>query len=129
MNAYTLMDGRLTADPEVVELRGDKKLTKLRLADNQPGKKDPNRPARFVTAKLFGAQGEAAARLSKGDTISATGQLAIEAYDAKDGTRKSQDVMMVDRFRVLSSDSFFAERGETKTKDGDPGDPAEDLFA
>lgn len=112
MNNYTIFDARLVADAEKVDLKSDKTLTKCRVADNNVGKKDDSRPARFVSCKAFGAQAEAMAKLSKGDVITVSGQLQIEAYDAKDGTKKQQDVLMVNSFRVHKSETFFGEKKE-----------------
>jgi single-stranded DNA-binding protein len=125
MNTYIIHDARLVAEPKVITLKDNKVLTKVRLADNPPGKKDDKRPARFVTAKSFGKQGEALAKLSKGDVISVSGDLAIEAYQDKEGNTKTEDVLILGKFRVQKSESFFAE-GNTKP---DPEDASlDDLF-
>lgn len=128
MNNYTILDARLVGEPKSVKLRDGKSLVKVRVADNPPGKRDDKRPARFVTCKSFGKQGEALARLSKGDVISVHGALGIEKYEQKDGTEGTDDVMIVQGFRVQKSESFFAE-GEAKTKEPDPdGESLDDLF-
>jgi len=110
VNSYDLMDGRAVANAELITLKDGKKLGKVRLADNPAGKKDDKRPARFLTAKAFGTQGEALSRLSQGDVISAVGELILEKYTDKDGNERTADVLMISKFRVHKSESFFAKK-------------------
>lgn len=124
MNTTTILDARVVQEPKVISLKEGKSLTKLRLADNPPGKKDDKRPARFVTGKSFGKQGEALAKLSKGDVIAVSGSLQIEEYEKKDGTKATDDVLMIDRFRVVKSESFYGD-GPAKPKEDESLD---DLF-
>lgn len=114
MNTYIVHDGRLVADPETIVLKDGKYLIKVRIADNQVGKKDDKRPARFVTLKGFGVQGEQLSKLSKGDVISVVGSLTLEAFEDKTGVKRTADVMVVDKFRVQQSKSFFGDAPKGK---------------
>lgn len=122
MNVKVILDARVVADPERVSLKSGKALTKVRLADNPPGKPDKSRPAKFVTGKAFGAQADAIARLSKGDVITVVGNEVLEAYTAKDGTEKTAEVLNIQSFRVQKSETFFGEKTEKTEEPGSDDD-------
>ncbi len=121
MNSYVILNARLVADPQTFEF-GDQKMTELRVADNPMRRKlkdGSDAPARFVTCKVWGKQAETAAKLLKGDIIAPSGELGLEHYKAKDGTEKSKDVLHVNSFCILQSESFSASFGDTEeTKPG-----------
>lgn len=104
-NTYVLHDARLVADPETITLPSGDSLVNMRLADNPPHGKDDKRPPRFVKGKVFGKLAESAAKLTKGDIITVSGELGIEAYG--EDLAKRADVMRINTFRVQKSESFY----------------------
>jgi single-stranded DNA-binding protein len=119
MNTYTIHDARLVADAESnVSRDGATKITSFRVADNQPGPKNDDKPARFVKCKIFGARGEQASKLSKGDVVSVTGELRVEKWTDKTGTERFTDVLAVDRYKVHKSETFYG-RSQPSGKETD----------
>lgn len=120
MNNYTIMNARLVADPRTVKI-GKTDLTEARVADNPRKKLDGKgrkRKARFVTLKFFGKLAPLAAKLSKGDIVAPTGSLEIDTYE-KDGAEVDKDVLVVNDFFVVKSDTFFG--GEQKADEAPAG--------
>lgn len=122
MNSYTILNARLVAAPKSLKL-GGKSFTELRVADNPMKRKDKNGKdlkGRFVTLKFWEFQAELAAKLSSGDVIVPTGELTIETFTDKTGAERDKDVMVVTRFIVSKSESFY-----TKTEAAPAEAPAE----
>lgn len=132
-NTYVIHDARLCADPEQFAPESGSTVTTLRLADNGPHGKDEKRPARFVKAKIWGKAGDTALKLRKGDVITVSGQLGVEAFG--EDLAKRADVMRVDSYRVQKSETFYeggedrpAETSGTKAT-GRKGKTTDDPFA
>lgn len=109
MNISTIVDARVVSEKAFTRKTSGatpNTITKIRLADNPSVKSDRN-PTRFLNGEAWGKLGEQLAKLSKGDVISVTGELKIEAYKDKDGNERADDVLTISHFRVQKSDSFF----------------------
>lgn len=91
MTATVTVTGRLTKAPEVKHLQSGKPITKLRLGatrrrNNQGTWEDDGAPL-FLSAALFGAEDTWVADvLTKGDTITVTGDLVCRTYTRQDGS-------------------------------------------
>jgi single-stranded DNA-binding protein len=83
--------GNLTASPEVKHLQSGKTITELRIGatrrrNNQGAWEDDGAPL-YLSATLFGDKDTwVADTLSKGDTVSLSGDLIRRTYKRQDGT-------------------------------------------
>lgn len=91
MTATITVTGNLTQAPEVKHLQSGKTVTELRLGatrrrNNQGTWEDDGAPL-FLSAALFGDKETwVADTLSKGDTVSLSGELIRRTYKRQDGT-------------------------------------------
>ena len=91
MTATITVTGNLTQAPEVKRLQSGKTVTELRLGatrrrNNQGTWEDDGAPL-FLSATLFGDKDTwVADTLSKGDTVSLSGDLIRRTYKRQDGT-------------------------------------------
>jgi single-stranded DNA-binding protein len=131
MNTYVIHDARLVAEPKTKDVKG-KTLTTIRVADNPSGPKksdeDKKRsPARFLTIKAWEKQGDLLAKLSKGDVITASGELTIEAFPSKEDKTVyvTDDVLKLQSFRVQKSESFYGRAADAPDEGTDK--PVDDI--
>ncbi len=120
MNQYIIVDARVVSDEAKTRQAGKQTITKIRVADNTPVRNERN-PGRFVNVEIWGKQGEALTRLSKGDIISVYGELVIDKFTTKEGVEKFDDLLKAQGFRVQKSTSFF----EGGKKEPEPEDAAD----
>ena len=91
MTATVTVTGNLTQTPEVKHLQSGQTVTELRFGatrrrNNQGTWEDDGAPL-FLSAALFGDKDTwLAGTLSKGDTVSLTGDLIRRTYKRQDGT-------------------------------------------
>ena len=91
MTATITVTGNLTQDPEVKYLQSGKPVTELRFGatrrrNNNGAWEDDGAPL-FLSASLFGDKDTwLAGTLSKGDSVSLTGDLIRRTYKRQDGT-------------------------------------------
>ena len=91
MTATITATGNLTASPEVKHLQSGKTITELRIGatrrrNNQGAWEDDGAPL-YLSATLFGDKDTwVADTLSKGDTVSLSGDLIRRTYKRQDGT-------------------------------------------
>jgi single-strand DNA-binding protein len=82
------LTGRLARDPELRDLPGGEKLCNLRLAVDGMGRGSSD-AAGFIDIAVFGASGEAAARvLTRGWLVAASGRLEFREWET-DGQKRS----------------------------------------
>lgn len=91
MTATITVTGNLTAAPEVKHLPSGKPVTELRLGAtrrrNNNGTWEDDGAPLFMSASLFGDKETwVAGALSKGDTVTVTGDLVRRTYTRQDGT-------------------------------------------
>lgn len=91
MTATITVTGNLTAAPEVKRLPSGKPVTELRLGAtrrrNNNGTWEDDGAPLFMSASLFGDKDTwVADTLSKGDTVSLSGDLIRRTYKRQDGT-------------------------------------------
>lgn len=123
MSIIVIPQARLVADPSHRHLTNSA-VTELRVADNPPKGKENLRP-RFITCKVWGeAQAALAVKLSKGDVITVSGTLTLEAW-SRDGVEHTKDVVRVDSFFVQKSETFFQKSETPLKKAPPPGDTAD----
>lgn len=104
MTATVTVTGNLTAAPEVKRLPSGKLVTDLRLGAtrrrNNDGTWEDDGAPLFMSASLFGDKDTwVAGALSKGDTVTVTGDLVRRTYTRQDGTEG--DVLEVRFPRLL----------------------------
>ena len=84
MNRITLI-GNVSKDPELRVTPNGKTVCNFNLAVQKSRSKD----AQFFRIVTFGTQAESCNRnLSKGKKVCVTGELILNSYDAKDGTKR-----------------------------------------
>jgi single-strand DNA-binding protein len=86
MNTINLT-GRLTRDPELIQLSDGKTVCKLRLAVDRMGRANE---VGYIDVAEFGASGEATARtLSQGWLVAVEGRITFNQWQTKDGEKRS----------------------------------------
>ena len=110
MNTF-MATGNLTRDPELREFDGRSEC-KLRLAvDNGPY------PTTFIDVRTFDAQAEACATyLHKGRRVGVLGRLALDEWNAKDGSPRQ-------RYSVIGRVEFLDRRSGSGEVDSDRSRP------
>ena len=109
VNVVTLV-GNLTADPVTKQLDDDRKVCNLRVAVND----QKNQPPMFIDVATFGAQADACAKyLTKGRAIAVTGRLVYQAWQAKDGSKRS-------KHQVIGRVHFGGRPESEEVGDGNP---------
>ena len=99
MAIQVTIDGRLTAQPEVRFSQAGKPWVTGTIVSNERRKnqagdwEDAN--TTFLRFKMFGAQAEALANLSKGELVVATGKLVQNDYEDKDGNKRQSMELIV----------------------------------
>lgn len=97
MTAQTSIYGRLTADPQPHQTRTGTAMTSAKMAVDLPCKEDPEGKATWwVSLLAFGKQAELLASHSKGDMLSASGQLQMNRWKAQDGTLRETHQLIAD---------------------------------
>jgi single-strand DNA-binding protein len=95
-----LIVGTLTRDPELAMLPNGSAKARMRLAINDPMKKDA--PALFLTVEVFGKTAEIAAKILKaGTSASFDGRLSARTYERKAGGKGDAVAFIADNFEVL----------------------------
>ncbi|MBA2630534.1 MAG: single-stranded DNA-binding protein [Thermoleophilaceae bacterium] len=138
MNVYSILNGRIVADPREFEA-GGKTLMSLRVADNPMGNKDKRYETIFVDVVL----GEGLANvcrergIGKGDVVSVSGELKLEKWKPRAGAKKSKKskggeegginykIPFVNAFCVLTCAADGGEKPEPEDEDDgeDAGKP------
>lgn len=99
INSYTCT-GRLTKDPELRALSSGTSVCDLRLAVDQLGR---NREVGYINVSVFGAGGEAAAKILKqGWLVAVDGRLQYGEWEAQDGSKR-HDYSVVGNVEFLAA--------------------------
>jgi single-strand DNA-binding protein len=121
MNSVNLI-GRLTRDPELRSVEGQKPVCRMRLAVNGTREDDVT----YVDVVTFDKQAEACAKhLTKGREVAVSGRLSYSEWVAEDGSKRSRHEV-IGRVRFLSGrngsapDGVGAGAGEAKPDEGIP---------
>lgn len=96
---YAILDGRLTMDPEVRYMNGEKPMAIARfsMAVNKPHK-DGEPSADFFNCTVFGKTAENLEKyLSKGSPLSVHGELQTDEYVDKEGNKKKSIQILANR--------------------------------
>src|SRR5687768_4260497 len=88
-------------DADVRDPKAGSKLASLRVCHTQKGKNGAADVSTWVNIKAFGFAAEDAARVKKGDNVIVKGSLSLSTWKGKDGTDKSELVIMAFALGVL----------------------------
>lgn len=124
MNGYNrvILIGRLGMDPELKYTAGGSAIARLRLAVSETWRDKEGKSQEkttWITCKSFGKPAEVIAEYTrKGTPLHIEGKLRIEEWEAKDGSKKSEAVVMIDNFTLLArrerdDDGNNAQSGES----------------
>lgn len=95
MNKVILM-GRLTQDPEIRYSNQQNAVCQYTLAVNRSYKRDGETEADFIKCVAFGKRGEFAGKyFTKGQMVAVVGELHIESYTDREGTRRLSTSVIV----------------------------------
>ncbi|MGC4440356.1 single-stranded DNA-binding protein, partial [Streptococcus suis] len=99
-----MLNGRLTATPEMVKTPKDKSVTRVTLAVNRRFKRqDGEREADFINIVVWGRLAETLASYgSKGSLITVDGELRTRKYE-KDGKKHYITEVLASSFQLLES--------------------------
>lgn len=97
--------GRLTQDPEVQELEGNKKVSHINLAVQRTYKnQDGIYETDFIRCSLWDGIAERAKEYThKGDLVAVRGQLKTSSYIAEDETKKYTTEVIIEKLVFLST--------------------------
>jgi single-strand DNA-binding protein len=121
LNLNTVMlAGHLTRDPQLRSLANDKTVAAFSLAINRRFKGadgEIKEESTFVDCEAWGRTAELIGQyLAKGSACYVEGRLKLDAWEDKDGGKRS-------RLKVVADSVQFM--GKAKSKGGDAGEPAE----
>jgi single-strand DNA-binding protein len=98
MNTVNLT-GRLTRDPELIQLADDKQVCRMRLAVEDMGR---GNQAGFINVSAFGPSGEACARvLSQGWLVAVDGRLDFHEWTPEGTDVARSEIAVVGRVEFL----------------------------
>ena len=102
MNAMQFT-ARLTRDPEVRQLDGDRTVADLRLAIPRRRRTDGQNPgAVFIDATAWNGLADVIGRyLHQGSHIAATGRLEYSEWETDDGSKRSKHEIVLDQVEFL----------------------------
>jgi single-strand DNA-binding protein len=97
-NSVTLT-GHLGRNPEIIEMGSGKKLARISLAVQSPGRKDAeSKPAWFNLVAFDQTAGYAEKYLSKGEKVMVTGRLSARNWTDKEGNTRCSTEVVVGEF-------------------------------
>ncbi len=120
MNKIILI-GRLTRNPEIVELDSGKGLTKFTLAVDKQFR--PDAPADFFDCSAWEKTGEFCSKwFSKGQKVAVVGRMESRKYEDRDGNNRTA-------WDVTIESAHFADSKKEREpgEDDDYEEPADDL--
>jgi len=136
-----LLIGNLTKDPELRYLTSGTALSEFDIAINYKFKDKDKEEVTFLKIEVWGKTAEFCKEyLSKGRSVFIEGRIRVDAWDAKDGTKRKRYCVVADRVQFLDSkgappagiqqpEEIVAEEGSDinnkpnseKTEKGEPG--------
>lgn len=91
---YTIMQGRMVADPEWKETNSGSKVVNFRIAWSEKYKEKENKC--FLECKAFDTKAEFICRnFKKGQAINVEGRLNTETWTTQDGQNRSKTVLYI----------------------------------
>lgn len=110
-----ILAGNLTRDPQMSALPSGTPVAEFGMAINRTWR-TPDGQSReevcFVDCSCFGRQAETLTKyMKKGNPLLVEGRLKYEAWESKDGQKRSRLRVVVDHFQFLSSRRDSAEGG------------------
>ncbi len=122
----TTIAGRLTQNPELKELDGDKKVANVTLAVQRSYKNSEGVfETDFIDCEVWGGQAESLTEYcKKGDLIGITGKIKVDSYEAEDGTKRKVSKVIAnsrDGVKFLST-AREVSQDEIKSKESDDMD-------
>ena len=119
MNVITVF-GRCTKDPRVIYREDEQPMIEFFIADNDyDGKKiivdgKEKKPVNFFRCVAFGVRAEKLGNvLGKGVGVMVSGRLTKSEYQGKDGIKRMQDDILVDKFEFTDRKEKVAETPQT----------------
>ena len=101
----TVLVGRLTKDPELIETENEKKVLAVTLAVQRPFKNpDGLYDTDFIRCIMWNNIAEAACEYChKGDVVGVKGRIQASSYEDKDGNTKYVTEVVAEKITFLSS--------------------------
>ncbi len=100
-----IMAGRLTRDPQLSYLPSNTPVTEIGLATNRKWRGQDGEmkdDTCFVDCRVYGKQAETLNQyMSKGRGLLIEGHLQLQQWTAKDGTKRSKHMVIIERFEFL----------------------------
>lgn len=107
-----IISGNLVRDPEHITSGGATSITKFTIANNH-GPKGTDLVS-FIDVISFGVKGDAINKyFTKGKKILVEGRIKQESWDAKDGTKKSKIVILLENFEFMNGEMKVEEAQES----------------
>lgn len=107
--------GRIGANAETRKAGDDQTVTNFNVAADRPKKNGEKQKPLWVKAVLWGRRGEALEQyLTKGTTVSISGDIDIETYKNREGEVVSQLVCRVDQVTLLGGNTSERQPGDEK---------------
>jgi single-strand DNA-binding protein len=116
---HVTITGNLTRDPELKETSSGTKVCELRVASNQPIKKDGKweTKANYFQVTAWGSLGENCDKyLSKGSPVAIAGRLDWQKWETAEGQTNSRVLIIAEQVQFLSGGPK-----KDQTKDTDDG--------
>lgn len=96
MNEF-VVDGRLTADPELEVIANGTECCKFTVANDRKKSKD-NKQTNFFRCQAYGKTGAFIKQFfHKGDPIAIAGEIEVRAYEDKNGQKRTATTVFVDK--------------------------------
>ncbi|MCB1141751.1 MAG: single-stranded DNA-binding protein [Leptospiraceae bacterium] len=109
--AYTILDGNLTADPEIKKLNSGRSVTTFSIAINHQGKSEDAEDVSFIEVETWEKLAENCAEfLKKGRMVTVIGTLKQERWKTQEGSSRQ-------KFKVIASSVRFDNFGEKNRKE------------
>ena len=100
----TILEGRLTADPELRTTPNGIATTRITVAVNRIPNANGERVADFINVVVWRRQAENVAKFcSKGSLVGIEGRIQSRSYDAQDGNRRYVTEVIADNVTFLGS--------------------------
>lgn len=110
-----VIDGRLTADPELSPITNGVECCKFTVA-NDRRKKSEEKQACFFKCQAYGKTGAFVNQyFKKGDPIIVTGEMDLRTYDDKDGNKRLGATVYVDKVSFTIGKGKAAEQVSSDT--------------
>jgi single-strand DNA-binding protein len=111
--AYTILDGNLTADPELKKLNSGRSVTTFSIAINHYDKSENQDDVSYIEVETWEKLAENCGEyLKKGRKVTVIGTLKQERWKSQDGSNKQ-------KFKVIASSVRFDNFGEkSKNEEG-----------